>query len=53
MTLKQATNTLIAYNNWRRDSSFPEPNKYEMPDPSEIGEAIDIAINLMKGMKNE
>jgi len=43
MTLKQATETLIAYRN--------NVDWHEMTDHKEIGEAIDIAINLMKGMK--
>ena len=42
MTNKEAKELLMKYNQWRRDDSVP--NKYEMPDPKEVGVAIDKAI---------
>lgn len=46
MTVKEALQTLIDYNNWRRDNEVP--SKYKMPDPSKIGEAIDVAIYILE-----
>ena len=37
---------LIATNHWRRDQNVPPT--YPMPDPKEIGEAIDFAIEYIK-----
>ena len=45
MNLPEAIATLIKFNKWRRGAEMP------MPSPKEIGEAIEIAIHLMKGMK--
>ena len=45
MTLQQAISTLEYYQRWRKGADIPQPN------PKEISEAIDISINLMKGMK--
>ena len=42
MTNKEAKELLMKYNRWRRDDNVP--NKYEMPDPKDIGIAIDKAI---------
>lgn len=44
MTLPEALKILEQFNKWRRGVEIPQP------DPKIIGEAIDIAINLMKGM---
>lgn len=44
MTLPEAIPILETYNKWRRGADIPQP------DPKEIGETIEIAINLMKGI---
>lgn len=45
MTLFEARCLLQDYNKWRRDDHVP--NQYEMPNPTELGKAIDIAIKAM------
>jgi len=42
MTLKQAISILKQHNEWRRSGDI------EMCNPTEIGEAIDIAIEVME-----
>ena len=42
--MKKAIELLVQYNNWRRDDS----NIFDMPDPKEIGRAIDVAIAVMR-----
>lgn len=53
MTYKEARDLLVQYNKWRRDDHVP--NSYVMPNPTEIGKAIDAAIialiTLEKGAK--
>lgn len=44
--LKWILKTLTDYNNWRRDDNVP--NKYEMPNPRDVGMAVDMAIKLIK-----
>jgi len=44
MTVKQAIKILIRTNKWRRGAEI------EMPDPKELGEAIDVAIVMMEAM---
>ncbi|MDD4406388.1 MAG: hypothetical protein PHO36_16695 [Parabacteroides sp.] len=44
MTIKQAIKILITANKWRRGAEI------EMPDVTEYGEAIDIAIAVMGAM---
>ena len=44
MTLKQAIKILIRTNKWRRGAEV------EMPDPKELGEAIDVAIAIMEAL---
>lgn len=46
MTIEEAKNILIQLNKWRRDDNIP--NAYEMPDPKDIGIAIDIAIDVLE-----
>lgn len=46
MDKQKAAKILEYYNLWRRDDNVP--NKYEMPNPAELGVAIDIAIDAMK-----
>lgn len=41
-TYEQALKTLVQYNAWRRDDHVP--NHYKMPNPTEIGKAVDLAI---------
>lgn len=50
MNEKEALHTLISYNLWRRDNNIP--NKYEMPNPTEIGKAIDVAIKVLSEKVN-
>jgi len=44
MTIKQAIKIIITANKWRRGAEI------EMPDPNELGEAIDVAIAVMEAM---
>lgn len=46
MDVKDALDVLIKYNLWRRDNNIP--NKYDMPNPTDIGKAIDVAISVLK-----
>lgn len=48
MTLDQAINVLEKHQEWRRDNNVPA--KTQMQNPKEIGEALDVAIHLMKGL---
>lgn len=45
MTRDEARDLLIWFNQWRRDDHVP--NKYEMPNPKQIGIAIDVAIDAL------
>lgn len=45
MSLQDAMSILIRHNKWRRDNHVP--NKYEMVDPTELGVAIEAAINTL------
>lgn len=45
MTLKEAIKELEYYQKWRKGADLPQP------EPKKVGEALDIAINLMKQMK--
>lgn len=51
MTVEEARDLLIRFNKWRRDNHVP--NKYEMPDPKEIGIAIDVAIDVFNSILND
>jgi len=42
MTIQQARDVLINYNNWRRGAEI------EQPDPKEIGKAIDLVTEFLK-----
>ena len=46
MSMKDAMKILIQHNKWRRDNHIP--NKYDMVNPTELGKAIEIAINTMQ-----
>ena len=46
MSIKDAMKILIQHNKWRRDNHIP--NKYDMVNPTELGKAIEVAINAMK-----
>ena len=46
MTKEKAIKVLTHANEWRRDNEVP--SIYRMPDPEELGIAIDFAINYMK-----
>lgn len=45
MTIKQAIELLEAFNKWRRGAEI------EMPNPKEIGQALDIVIDNYKNCK--
>lgn len=48
MTKKEALNILVEFQKWRRGAEIP------MQEPRIIGEAIDVAIAVLKeGTKNE
>lgn len=47
MNFNEAKNILINHNLWRRDQHIP--NKYEMVNPTELGKAIDVAIEALCG----
>lgn len=46
LNLKRTVQVLQQFNDWRRDNNVPA--KEEMPSPTEIGIAIDEAINFIK-----
>lgn len=48
MTYAEAKDLLIKYNKWRRDDNIP--NTYEMPNPTELGKAIEKAIEALNSM---
>ena len=45
MSFTEARDLLLWYNKWRRDNHVP--NAYIMPDPTEIGVAIDKAVECL------
>ena len=47
MTPIEVAATLRQFNGWRRDFD----NKFEQPDPHEIGEAIDAAIEMIERLE--
>ena len=47
MTPSEVAATLRQFNGWRRDFD----DKFEQPDPREIGEAIDAAVEMIERMK--
>ena len=48
MSIKDAMKILIKHNKWRRDNHVP--NKYEMVNPTDLGKAIEVAINALDDM---
>lgn len=48
MSMKDAMKILIKHNKWRRDNHVP--NKYEMVNPTDLGKAIEVAINALDDM---
>ena len=51
MSPKQSLKILKQYNAWRRDEAIP--NSIEMPDPNDIGKAIDVAIRVLEAREME
>jgi len=47
MKNETAIEVLTAFNAWRRGAEIPQPN------PREIGQAIDVAIEVMKSPKGD
>ena len=50
MTREEARELLVWFNNWRRDDHIP--NSFEMPNPKEVGIAIDVAIDALGDLIN-
>lgn len=50
MTVEEAREILIYHNKWRRDNHVP--SKYEMIDPSLLGIAIEVAIDVLSEKVN-
>ena len=48
MSMKDAMSILIKHNKWRRDIHVH--NKYEMVNPTELGKAIEVAIDTLDCM---
>lgn len=48
MSMRDAMKILIQHNKWRRDNHIP--NKYEMVNPTELGIAIEVAIDTLDCM---
>lgn len=48
MSIIKVRDLLVHYNKWRRDNHIP--NQYEMPNPTELGKAIDIAIDVLTNL---
>lgn len=49
MNLKEAVNILENHNKWIRGD-----DNFKMADPKKLGEAVDIAVNILKPMsKND
>ena len=46
LSIQEAIEILTQYNLWRRDDNVP--NSQEMPDPKNLGIAIDKALDAMK-----
>ena len=51
MTTEEAIKIIEAYQLWRRDKNVP--SKYEQPDPTELGKAIDLLIEVVKNRKQD
>ena len=49
MKLKKAISIVEKYQLWRRDT---EDKGYEMPNPTELGIAIDVILNVFKDISN-
>lgn len=46
MSIQEAIEILTQFNFWRRDDNLP--NSQEIPNPKEVGIAIDKAVDTMK-----
>lgn len=51
MTVEEARDILIQHNKWRRDNSVP--NSETMINPTKLGIAIDVAIDVLAKYINE
>lgn len=49
MSIEEACIILKLFNLWRRD----DDGKFSQPDPKEVGESIDIAIDVLKQIMEE
>lgn len=47
MNTNTAVKTLKQYQKWRRDNSDSPHDRVKMPNPEEVGMALDIAIAIM------
>lgn len=50
MTHEKAKQVLLRFNAWRRYRGGPGTDGPDCPDPFEIGEAIDVAISVLKSI---
>lgn len=50
MKTSEAIEVLKAHNEWRRDDSIP--NSKAMVNPTELGKALDKAVEVMGSLKN-
>lgn len=48
MNYDKARQILAQYNLWRRDEHIP--NSHQMPNPAELGEAIDTAVSALSAL---
>lgn len=50
MTTERATEVLKQHNEWRRDDNIP--NSKDMVNPTELGQAIDKAVEVLSELSN-
>ncbi len=51
MNHQEAAKTLKQFNDWRTD--FHVPSKYQMPEPSEITKALNVAVSHLSQSKEK
>lgn len=51
MNINKAIKILEQHNKWRRDHTWP-PNDLKMPNPKELGIAIDTVVNELSPLYN-
>lgn len=48
MSIQEARDILVSLNRWRRDDNIP--SKHEMPNPHDVGDAIDVAVWVLDSL---